>query len=513
MRSNDSYLEQEVGQFTVAGDPTEGALIVAASKAGLDRHDLSEAMPRLDAIPFDSQFQYMATLHQASNNLQNIIYLKGAVETILACCDRQLQDSATEPFHREAIHQIAENMGKSGLRVIALAQKLVSREQKTIERSDIAGGLVFVGLQGMIDPPRPEAVRAVANCLAAGIKVKMITGDHATTACAIATMMNLNPKGQIQAFTGKELELMSDREIAKAVQDRVVFARVAPEQKLRIVNVLQSQGEIVAMTGDGVNDAPALKQADIGIAMGEAGTEVAKESADMVLTDDNFASIEAAVEEGRTVYHNLQKAIAFVLPVNGGEALTILASVLLGTALPILPIQILWLNMVSSSALSIPLAFDRQTTDVMKQSPRNPKQSLVSGSIIRRIFLVSLFNWAITFGIFEWSLNSTANEVLARTMAVQALVAAEIFYLLSISQLLPSIWLWLRDRQSARAIAFPSVVGIVCVIILQILFSQWSILNPLFHTTPLSFTQASICLMIGLPAIVLGSLCRRFDPL
>lgn len=510
---NDSYLEQEAGKTTVAGDPTEGALIVAASKAGLDRQDLSEAMPRLDAIPFDSQFQYMATLHEASNNPQNIIYLKGAVETILPFCDRQLQDSATEPFHREAIHQIAENMGKKGLRVIALAQKLVSIEQKTIERSDIAGGLVFVGLQGMIDPPRPEAVKAVANCLAAGIQVKMITGDHPTTACAIATMMNLNPKGQIQAFTGKELELMSDRQIAKAVQDRVVFARVAPEQKLRLVDALQSQGEIVAMTGDGVNDAPALKQADIGIAMGEAGTEVAKEAADMVLTDDNFASIEAAVEEGRTVYHNLQKAIAFVLPVNGGEALTILASVLLGTALPILPIQILWLNMVSSSALSIPLAFDHQTTDVMAQSPRNPQQSLVSGSIIRRILLVSLFNWTITFGIFEWSVTATANEVLARTMAVQTLVAAEIFYLLTISQLLPSIWMWRYQKSGQQAIAYPSAIGIACVVILQFLFSQWSILNPLFDTTPLNFTQGLICIIVGLPVVVLGSLLRRFDHL
>ncbi len=324
-------------------------------------------------------------------------------------------------------------------------------------------------------------------------------------------MMNLNPQGKIVAFTGKELELMSDLDLAQAIKKGTVFARVAPEQKLQLVDALQSQGEVVAMTGDGVNDAPALKQADIGIAMGDAGTEVAKEAADMVLTDDNFASIEAAVEEGRTVYHNLQKAIAFVLPVNGGEALTILASVLLGTALPILPLQILWLNMVSSSALSIPLAFDRQTTDVMQQPPRNPQQPLLTGSILRRILLVSLFNWAITFGIFEWVVNSTGNEVLARTMAVQALVAAEIFYLLSISQLLPSIWTWLRHRTGA--IAYPSAIGISCVVILQILFSEWSIFNPLFDTTPLSFTQSLICILVGIPAIVLGSLFQRFDPL
>jgi len=325
-------------------------------------------------------------------------------------------------------------------------------------------------------------------------------------------MMKFDPSGEVKAFTGQELKLMSDDNLASAVKEGVVFARVAPEQKLRLVEALQSQGEIVAMTGDGVNDAPALKQADIGIAMGEMGTEVAKEAADMILTDDNFASIEAAVEEGRTVYHNLQKAIAFVLPINGGEALTILASVLLGTALPILPLQILWLNMVSSSALSIPLAFDHQTTDVMEQSPRDPQNALLSGSILRRILLISLFNWAITFGIFKWIVNSTGDETLARTMAVQSIVAAEIFYLLTISQLLPSIWVWLRYRIE-KAIAYPSAIGIVCVVVLQILFSQWSVLNPLFDTTPLNFTQGFMCIIVGLPVVILGYLLRRFDPL
>ena len=512
---NDSYLEREAGRLTVAGDPTEGALIAAASKAGLQQQDLIEAMPRLDAVPFDSQFKYMATLHEdSSSNPRNIIYLKGAVETVLGYCDGQLTPTLTAaPLDRDLIYRVAENMGSRGLRVIALAQKYVSPQQKTVEREDIEQELVFVGLQGMIDPPRPEAVEAVANCLTAGIQVKMITGDHVPTACAIARMLKLNPTGNIVAFTGRELELMSDADFAQAVIEGVVFARVAPEQKLRIVDILQSQGKIIAMTGDGVNDAPALKQADIGIAMGEAGTEVAKESADMVLTDDNFASIEAAVEEGRTVYHNLQKAIAFVLPVNGGEALTILASVLLGTALPILPLQILWLNMVSSSALSIPLAFDRQTTNVMLQPPRDPQQPLLSGSILRRILFISLFNWAITFGIFEWTVESTADEALARTMAVQALVAAEIFYLLSLSQLLPSIWTWLRYRKSKKTVAYPSAIGIACVVILQILFSQWSILNPLFDTTPLNLTQGLICILVGLPAIILGSLFRRCDPL
>ena len=518
---NDSFLEAEAtGQFTVNGDPTEGALIVAASKANLQQQALTEVMPRLDAIPFDPQFQYMATLHLKRNNHNdpksgNIIYVKGSVETILARCESQMATLGTESLDKNKTHQIAENMGNQGLRVIAFAQKLVPLNQQTVEREDLARGLVFVGLQGMIDPPRPEAITAVANSLTAGIEVKMITGDHASTACAIARKLHLKPSGEIIAFTGKELAALSDSELAQAAKEGVVFARVAPEQKLHLVNALQSQGEIVAMTGDGVNDAPALKQADIGIAMGKAGTEVAKEAADMILTDDNFASIEAAIEEGRTVYQNLQKAIAFVLPVNGGEALTILASVLLGTALPILPLQILWLNMVSSSALSIPLAFEHQTQDVMAQSPRPPQQPLLSGKIIRRILLISCFNWAITFGIFEWIVKATADEVLARTMAVQTLVAAEIFYLLSISQLIPSIWLRFCHRKGSepQAISYPSAIGIVCVLILQILFSQWSILNSLFKTIPLNFNQALICLIVGLPVVFLGSLFRHFDPL
>ena len=235
----------------------------------------------------------------------------------------------------------------------------------------------------------------------------------------------------------------------------------------------------------------------------------------MILTDDNFASIEAAVEEGRTVDRNLPKAIAFVLPVTVGEALTIVASMLLETALPIFPLQILWLNMVSSSALSIPLAFDNQTTDVMQQSPCDPQHSSLSGSILRWILLLSLFNWAITFGIFEWILKVIANAILARTMVVQALVAAEIFYLLTISQLLPSVWSGLRHREQSveHKIAYPSAIGISCVVILQFIFSQWPIFNSLFDTKPLSFTQSLICIIVGLPVGVLGSLLRRFDPL
>ncbi len=516
---NDSRIEADKS-VTVWGDPTEGALIVAAQKAGLDRTALEAEMPRLDSIPFESEHQYMATLHRESESISTatssagsqIIYIKGAVETLLNRCDRQLDHLGEETdLNQEEIGQVAYEMANCGLRVLAFAQKRCSSARTTLKREDLETELTFIGLQGMIDPPRAEAINAVYNCQSAGIEIKMITGDHGATAVAIARAMHLKSDEELRLFTGKELKQMDERDLANAVAVGTVFARVAPEQKLCLVKALQDKGEIVAMTGDGVNDAPALKQADIGIAMGKKGTEVAKEAADLILTDDNFASIEAAVEEGRTVYQNLQKAISFILPVNGGESLTILAGVLLGTSLPILPVQILWINLVSSSALSIPLAFEPQAQGLMQQPPQNPNRSLLSGTVLRRIAIISLLNWAITFGIFELIVNSTMNESLARTMAVQTLVAAEIFYLLSISRFIPSLWRNLRHK--SQSIAYAPSIGIVCVLVLQILFSQWQVMNLLFDTVPLTLNQSLICLGMGLPALILGSILNRFEPL
>jgi cation-transporting P-type ATPase F len=288
---------------------------------------------------------------------------------------------------------------------------------------------------------------------------------------------------------------------------------VAPEQKLRIVEALQSKGEIVAMTGDGVNDAPALKQADIGIAMGKAVTEVAKEASDMILTDDNFASIEAAVEEGRTVYRNLLKAIAFILPVNGGESMTILISVLFARVLPILSLQVLWLNMVNSIAMTVPLAFEPKSKRVMLQPPRNPRQPLLSGSLIKRIGVISAFNWILIFGIFEWIRQKTGNIDLARTMAIQALVAGRLFYLLSISRLGGIIIDTIRGVRQSINDASAIMIGIVATIVLQIIFSQWSLMNNLFSTAPLNVSQWLICFVAGLPMILVAALVNRFDPL
>jgi cation-transporting P-type ATPase F len=505
---NDSHLEQKEGKWQVVGDPTEGALITAAHKAGLERQHLEAEMPRLDAIPFESEFQYMATLHKNGNGENSApartIYIKGSVEAILKRCQH---------VESQTVHQEVDAMGAQGLRVLAFAKKPVPVTQDDLDHADIDNDLIFLGLQGMIDPPRIEAIKAVAACQNAGIQVKMITGDHAVTARAIAQTMGFNKNGQVLAFTGSEIACMANSEMVTAIEDGVVFARVAPEQKLRIVEALQSKGQVVAMTGDGVNDAPALKQADIGIAMGDGGTEVAKEAADMILTDDNFASIEAAVEEGRTVYRNLLKAIAFILPVNGGESMTILFSVLLARELPILSLQVLWLNMVNSIAMTVPLAFEPKSERVMERPPRSPREPLLSQSLFQRILAISIFNWILIFGVFEWIRQTSGNLDLARTMAIQALVAGRIFYLLSISQLGIAILNRLRGIRYQVSDTSAMLIGIATAIILQIIFSQWSLMNNLFATAPLNLNQWLICLLIGTPMTIVAALVNRFDPL
>lgn len=506
---NDSYVQEQDGQYTIVGDPTEGALIVVAQKAGLNRQVVEAQMPRLSVIPFDSQFQYMATLHQAESS--HVIYLKGSIEAILKRCDRKLNaQGQLEPLDRAQIERKAEAVAKQGLRVLAFAKKIVSVDQHTVDHADLDQGLVLLGLQGMIDPPRSAAISAVRACQTAGIQVKMITGDHPLTATAIARRMKLSQPENLQAITGQELSRMNKSELVQAVESSAVFARVAPEQKLRLVRALQSRGHIVAMTGDGVNDAPALKQADLGIAMGITGTEVAKESASMILTDDNFASIAAAVEEGRTVYRNLIKAIGFTLPTNGGEALIILVGVLFGTVLPILPLQVLWINMVSSITLTAPLAFEPKSKNVMQSPPRNPKEPLLTPKLGRRIIIISLFNLIAVFSTFLWAEQTTGNAALARTMAVDTLIAAETFYLLTISQFIPSLFGWLRDR--TQRIAYAPAFGVIAIVILQTLFSQWSVMNQLFGTVPVTTTQEAISLAASLPIIVIVLLLERFDP-
>lgn len=499
---NDSQLKQTGENWSVMGDPTEGALIAAAAKADLSQPGLSATKPRLDSIPFESQYQYMATLHDVH---PRTIYVKGSVEALLSRCTGMMnRNGEFIALEQSEIERAVETMTEKGLRVLAFARKVVNPHQHSIDHDDIETGLIFLGLQGMIDPPRPEAIAAVRACQSAGIQVKMITGDHIATARAIAQRMGIQKIEQVLAFEGRELANMSERQLAQTVEDGDVFARVAPAQKLQLVEALQSKGEIVAMTGDGVNDAPALKQADIGIAMGKGGTEVAREASDMLLTDDNFASIEAAVEEGRTVYQNLRKAIAFLLPVNGGESMTILISAFLARDLPILSLQVLWLNMINSLTMTVPLAFEPKSNGLMQLPPRNPKEPLITGKLLRRILIVSLFNWILIFGIFEWAKSTTGDIAVARTMAIQALVAARIIYLLSISQLGISLANFMGRRSTSITNAPILIVGIIAAAILQIIFSQWNVMNLLFETAPLTLNQWLICLLPMLPMIPLA---------
>jgi len=449
------------------------------------------------------------------------------------------------PLDRELIAAEVERMAKQGLRVLAFAKKPVTPKERwqtmsrvwsepvgdiekisprqsqpttfdrtpmSLSHEDVETNLIFIGLQGMIDPPRTEAIAGVNACQSAGIQVKMITGDHIATARAIAQRIGLQKNGQVLAFSGQELEQMDSGQLTQAAETGVVFARVSPAQKLRLVTALQSQGEIVAMTGDGVNDAAALKQADIGIAMGKTGTDVAKEAADMLLTDDNFASIEAAVEEGRTVYQNLRKAIAFILPVNGGESMTILISALLARDLPILALQVLWLNMVNSVTMTVPLAFEPKSDGLMQQPPRNPREPLLSGKLFHRILAVSAFNWILIFGIFEWAQQAFGDVAVARTMAIQALIVGRVIYLLSISELGAAIVAKLRGQAASIKVGGAIAIGILCTIFLQILFSQWSAMNVLFNTAPLTLNQWLICLIPALPMIVLAAFINRLDP-
>ncbi len=506
---NDSQLKQTGDDWSGVGDPTEGALIVAATKAGLTQAGLLSSQPRLDAIPFESQYQYMATLHDGE---VRTICVKGSVEALLPRCSQTIDDRGQiVPLDAAAIAQAVDTMAQQGLRVLAFAKKTVGDRQHSIDHEDLEADLLFLGLQGMIDPPRPEAIAAIHSCQMAGIRVKMITGDHIATAQAIAQRMGIQTAGKVVAFEGRELSKMDDNQLARALEEGSVFARVAPAQKLQLVEALQSQGEIVAMTGDGVNDAPALKQADIGIAMGKGGTEVARESADMLLTDDNFASIEAAVEEGRTVYQNLRKAIAFLLPVNGGESMTILISALLARDLPILSLQVLWLNMINSVTMTVPLAFEEKPRGIMQVPPRNPNEPLIVKSLLYRILTVSAFNWILIFGMFEWAKAATGDVTVARTMSIQALVAARVVYLISVSELGKSAIAYLRGR--ATSIANPRIlwVGIVAAIILQIVFSQWGVTNLLFQTAPLTLNQWLICLLPTIPMIPVAILADRLD--
>jgi len=480
---NDAVLVRKDGRTRVEGDPTEAALIVAAEKAGLLHADAQREAERLDAIPFESEDQFMATLHRARDG--HIIYKKGALERVLGRCATMLARAGSEAaIDREKIRAAADTMAAKGLRVLAFARRNLRADHRELGHEHVARGLTFLGLQGMLDPPRPEAIAAVRRCQRARIAVKMITGDHLFTAKAIAQKIGLYRVANARdshAISGRELEQVSDDDLPAIAEESVVFARVTPEQKLRLVKALQAREQIVAMTGDGVNDAPALKQADIGIAMGISGTDVAKEAADMVLTDDNFASIEAAVEEGRGIFDNLKKFIVWTLPTNFGESFVLLAAILLGTALPMFPVQLLWINMMTAVSLGVMLVFEPKEPDLMDRAPRDPRQPILTFPLFMRTGLVSLLILAGAFALFVWEVQQEgATLAEARTTVVNVIVSVEAFYLLNCRSL----------TRSAFAVGLFSnpwvIAGIALATVTQVLFTYAPFMNKLFHSAPIT---------------------------
>ena len=474
---NNAALEKDENGYSIKGDPTEGALIVSAAKAGIAKN-----LPRLDVVPFESEQQYMATLHQAE---ENIIYVKGSPEKVLGMCRNQLMDGEIEPLESEQILGKAHEMASDALRVLAMAYKCVDSAKTSLNPQDMKD-LTFLGLQGMIDPPREEAIEAVRKCKKAGIRSVMITGDHVQTAKAIARQLKIGDDKD-RTLTGEELSRMSDEELYKVVDEVSVYARVAPEHKLRITKQLQRKGHIVAMTGDGVNDAPALKTADIGVAMGITGTEVSKEASDMVLTDDNFASIVAAVEEGRHVFNNIWKVILFLLPTNGGQGLVMAVAVLLSPfiavfalGLPIQPVQILWVNLIIAIACAIPLIWEPKEQGILERPPRDPKERLFNPLFLQRVGLVSVIEMIGTFTMFLvfYRAMGSSEEYLvqAQTIAFTTIILMETTYLFTARSITRSAFAYYSPlKNKGLLIGWAITIGLQLILVYSF---------PLFGVSP-----------------------------
>jgi magnesium-transporting ATPase (P-type) len=462
---NDAELFQQEGAWKVEGDPTEGALYPFASKLGMDRATEQASSPRTDAIPFESEHKFMATLHKSAAG-QEALLVKGAPEVILEHCDRQQTASGqAASLHRSHFMQASDRLAAQGERVLALAWlENPTVNAGSLAPADLPKTLVLLGLVGLLDPPRKEAIEAVKECHDGGIRVTMITGDHKITAAAIAKMLGIGD-GKT-AITGIEIEDMDTATLQERVRDVDVFARASPEHKLRLVKAIQANKQIVAMTGDGVNDAPSLKKADIGVAMGIKGTEVTKEAAGMILADDNFASITAAVKEGRTVYNNIEKAMLFLLPTNVAQALVIAVAIFFGFTMPITAPQVLWVNMVTSVALGLVISFEPHEIDVMSRPPRAVDRPIMTGFGVWRIVFVGLALLAYTLLAFFWMKSQGASDELARTVAVNAITIGQVFYLLNSRYLLDSSFS-LKAHMGNKYLP----LGIGAVVILQLLFT------------------------------------------
>ncbi len=483
---NDASLRHKADAgWHLVGDPTEGALLTLGHKAGLNPADAISATPRMDAIPFESEYRFMATLHHDHAG-QVFVLLKGAPERVLDLCQC---DASGQPLDLAAWNARMDAAARAGQRVLALARADMPAGTSALAMADITPRFTLLGLVGLIDPPRDEAIAAVTQCQSAGIRVKMITGDHVVTAAAIGRQLGLHAD---QAVTGEAVEKLDDLALQRVALETDVFARASPEHKLRLVNALQAQGEMVAMTGDGVNDAPALKTANIGVAMGHKGTDAAREAADLVLTDDNFATITHAVREGRVVFDNIKKSILFMLPTNGGEAGVILLAVFTGLALPVTAGQILWVNMVTAITLALALAFEPAEPGVMQRQPRSPSEPLITRALALRIAYVSLLMIIVTFVVFEWELSRGSSLETARTAAVNMLVVGELVYLFNVRHFTASAF--------SRGILTDNPVALwmsLLLIGLQLMLTYAPPLQQVFQTAPLDATSWAVILGLG----------------
>ena len=474
---NETNVYKENGTYKVDGDPTEGALIVSASKAGFRIEDEKDNHPQIEILPFESERGYMATLHKYKD--RKFVFVKGAPERVLEMCAMSMTDKSLE---KDKILHVANNFAEQGLRVLGMAYKEVPADLEEITHSFVESNMVLAGLQGMLDPPRPEAVDSIRGCKEAGIRVVMITGDHATTASAIAGKLGITIDVS-NVLTGKEIETMTDDELFNAVKNVSVFARVSPQHKLRIARQLARHGEIVAITGDGVNDAPALKAAHIGIAMGGTGTDVAREASDMVLADDNFTSIFTAVEEGRVVYDNIRKVTLFLVSCGFGELIAILATIVMGIPIPYIPAQILWLNLVTNGLQDVALAFEPGEKGVLNKPPRKPKESILSSLLIQRTFLMGIVLAAGTIYVFILELNSGVPLEKARTAALTTMVFFQFYQALNCRSETKSIF---SMNPMSNPFLFYSMIAafFAQLAVLYVPALQW-----IFRTVPLTMTE------------------------
>ncbi len=467
---NDAELREKEDGWTIDGDPTEGALITLAHKAGF-----GDFKPeRVDHVPFESDHKYMATLNDLDDG--RYIFMKGAPERLMEACEKELAKDGVQQLQKDFWNKEIDRQANEGRRVIGAAFKKIENGMNEIDHDDVQSEMIFLGVLGMIDPPRPEAIESIKKCKEAGIQVKMITGDHVVTARAIGKELGIGDG--VKAISGQELEQKSDEELKEIALEYDVFARTSPEHKLRLVKALQARGKICAMTGDGVNDAPALKRADVGIAMGIKGTEVTKDASEMVLADDNFASIASAVEEGRTIYDNLRKAILFILPTNGAESFVIMAAVIMGIAMPITPVQILWVNMVTAVTLALALSFEPTESGVMKRPPRDTDAAILGGYFLWRVAFVSLLIGGLTLSLYYWLKGNGYEIDESRTIAVNTLVAGQLFYLFNCRKMHePSLGKGFFNNKYAFY-----AVGIL--IVLQLVFTYAPFMNEWFATSP-----------------------------